>query len=186
MNNFGYGGANAHLILEDYASYSSSHQAVYQPNQQLRIEEGDESHRSRIFLLSGKDEQAAVAMASNLMDHLSKQQFTSEQQYLDDLAYTLGQRRSRFPWVNAQTATTISDLTKKLEASKSNPRKTTEKPKIGFVFTGQGAQWWAMGRELIGAYPVFKDLVLASEKCLQEFGSDWNLIGKLSFMLKKF
>jgi acyl transferase domain-containing protein len=72
-------------------------------------------------------------------------------------------------------------LIKSLEFGKFKPSRTNEAPKIGFVFTGQGAQWWAMGRELIEAYPVFKDCVIEAEGYLKEFGSKWSLIGKLFF-----
>ena len=131
-------------------------------------------------MLSAKDERAAVTMAFNLIEHLKTKQFDSEEQYLDDLSYTIGQRRSKFSWVNAQPATSVADLIKKLEISKSSPKRTSDKPRIGFVFTGQGAQWWAMGRELIEAYPVFKNIILAADKHLKEIGSTWNLIGKHS------
>lgn len=32
------------------------------------------------------------------------------------------------------------------------------------VFTGQGAKWYAMGRELIEAYPVFKEAIQEADK----------------------
>jgi acyl transferase domain-containing protein len=166
------------VILEDFETYQFLAGNALSRRPQRQIEQQGEIPRSRIFMLSGKDEQATVTLASNLIEHLKTKQYDSEEQFLDNLAFTIGQRRSKFAWVNAQPATTVAELIKKLEISKSTPKKTSEKPRTGFVFTGQGAQWWAMGRELIEAYPVFKNVILAAEKHLKEFGSTWNIIGK--------
>lgn len=59
------------------------------------------------------------------------------------------------------------------------PVRSNKPPNIGFVFTGQGAQWWAMGRELIWAYPIFRDTLVEAERCLIEFGATYSLIEEL-------
>lgn len=117
-------------------------------------------------------------MAANLAEHLRTIVTESEQTYLDSLAYTLGQRRSKLPWVNTQSAKSISELINKLEVSQLSPRRTQEKPRIAFAFTGQGAQWWAMGRELIEAYPIFKDTINAAQSHLSDLGCTWSIIGR--------
>lgn len=163
--------------MEDYRSYLKSQKSSSKP----RIINGVASSvkpRSRLFLLSAKDETALKKMAENLKSHLQRRESSAvdEDKYLDDLAYTLGQRRTRLPWTAAHVAKSISGLIDGL-TNKLAPSKTTEAPRVGFVFTGQGAQWWAMGRELIEAYPLFKASVLEAEGYLQELGSTWNLIG---------
>ena len=57
-------------------------------------------------------------------------------------------------------------------------------PRIGFVFNGQGAQWHAMGRELIAAYPVFGSAILRADQMLKEYGATWSLHG--SFALSTY
>ncbi|KAJ2892889.1 hypothetical protein MKZ38_009267 [Zalerion maritima] len=48
-------------------------------------------------------------------------------------------------------------------------------PTLAFVFTGQGAQWYAMGRELY-AHPAFRESLEAAEQYLSmTLGSPWNL-----------
>lgn len=178
INNFGYGGANAHIIVEDYATFvHTTNTPLIQNPSTPQI---TETPRSRIFPLSGKDEQAATRTATNLLEHLRSAPPESEQAFLDDLAYTLGQRRSKLTWVNVQSASSLKELTRKLDASKSSPRKAQEKPSVAFVFTGQGAQWWAMGRELIEAYPVFKSTIIEANAYLQELGCTWNLLEELT------
>lgn len=128
-------------------------------------------------MLSAKDEHAAKAMVSNLRDHLIDA--SDSLSYQNDLAYTLGERRSAFPWVAATSASSLSELVRLIDAGKMKPRRRNDTPRLGFVFTGQGAQWWAMGRELISAYPVFRETLVEAERYLREFGATWSLMEEL-------
>lgn len=55
---------------------------------------------------------------------------------------------------------------------------------LGFVFTGQGAQWHAMGRELYhrhhGGYPVYKAALERADRCLRRLGAAWSLVEELT------
>lgn len=53
-------------------------------------------------------------------------------------------------------------------------------PQIVMVFTGQGAQWAGMGRELIHRYPSFRQDLEAMEATLNMLSNppDWSLIGE--------
>lgn len=137
----------------------------------------DATLQSRVIILSAKDEQSTQTMASNLAEHLKVTKVEDEKKFLDNLAYTLGQRRTMFPWIAAQPTQSISGLVKTLESGRMRPIRSSERPKIGFVFTGQGAQWHAMGRELIEAYPVFKACLQEAEGYLRDFGSTWSVMG---------
>lgn len=55
-------------------------------------------------------------------------------------------------------------------------------PQIVMVFTGQGAQWAGMGRELIHQYPAFRQDLEAMEAILNTLSHppEWSLIGKLT------
>ncbi len=175
VNNFGYGGANAHVVLEAYESFKSGHMLT---NEAVAASDVNSQPRSRVFTLSAKDEQATLTMAANLLDYLQSRPVQNESDFLDNLAFTLGQRRSVFPWASAQPASSVPALIKALSSSKMAPTRATHAPAIGFVFTGQGAQWWAMGRELIAAYPLFRSSVLECEAHLRQFGCTWDITGK--------
>ncbi|KAL2166565.1 hypothetical protein VTG60DRAFT_2512 [Thermothelomyces hinnuleus] len=214
INNFGYGGSNAHVIMESLDSYFAStsnlpriaastnrngngvsngfanghanapngHPHGHRKDSAVGFDDDVDLTRSRIFLLSGKDERATQAMANNLKDHLLAAKVVDEHAFLDNLAYTLGHRRTQFPWVSTFTGSSIAGLVNTLESGKVKParRATSETLRLGFVYTGQGAQWWAMGRELIDVYPVFKASLLDCDAQLKKLGADWNVIEELS------
>jgi len=142
--------------------------------------EPDDGPRSRVFVLSGKDERATQAMVTNLKDYLLSAQPDDANQFLDDLAYTLCHRRSRLPWATTFSGETVEDLVKMIGSGKAKPVKVGAGPRLGFVYTGQGAQWWAMGRELIQAYPVFKAALMDCDTELKKLGTTWNMIGMSS------
>ncbi|KAH8799819.1 hypothetical protein F5884DRAFT_905307 [Xylogone sp. PMI_703] len=195
VNNFGYGGANAHVIVEGYESFMSGQKRITNgttngvngtakkvngtTNGVNGVNGTHKPSQSRVITLSAKDEQATQAMISNLKDYLLKTKIENEDELLSNLAYTLGERRSVFPWVAAQSVNSVSDLVKTIESGKMKPARSGEAPRLGFVFTGQGAQWFAMGRELIDAYPVFKATLLEAESYLKKLGANWSLLEEL-------
>jgi len=134
--------------------------------------------RPRMFLWSSSDENGLKRFASTYKDYLhSLEQPEDESAFLDDLAYTLAFKRSSFPWKASITAGSISELLERLDNGLRNPVRSAAAPKLGFVFTGQGAQWHAMGRELV-SYLVYKDALASADKYLLSLGCKWSLIGK--------
>nr|P9WET0.1 RecName: Full=Polyketide synthase-like protein Preu9 [Preussia isomera]UNY67721.1 polyketide synthase Preu9 [Preussia isomera] len=96
---------------------------------------------------------------------------------LFDIAYTLGARRSRYP---QRTFTVVNSHTPVQTQSLVLDRKPTRAPlqtaTIGFVFTGQGAQWHAMGADLWD-YAVFRAVIQYQDNvlaCLQN-APTWSL-----------
>lgn len=76
---------------------------------------------------------------------------------LADVAYTFGARRSRL----AQRSFRIvdkDDVAQGLEIERKAVRAPLQTSNLGFIFTGQGAQWHAMGAELF-EYRVFRTAI---------------------------
>lgn len=90
---------------------------------------------------------------------------------LADLAHTLAERRPRFPWSIAVKARIVDELVTRLEDPSYQATRAIRNPRVGFVFNGQGAQWHAMGRELISTYPVFASAIEQADEILRDYGA---------------
>lgn len=117
----------------------------------------------------------------NLSIFLEQHPEVFQKQLLRNLAYTLGHRRSQLSWRVALVASSATELVEVVNSPDSKPvRASQQAPKIAFVYTGQGAQWFAMGRELMTAYPVFARTIEATDRCLKSLGADFSLLEELS------
>ena len=58
--------------------------------------------------------------------------------------------------------------------------KASSDIRLTYLFTGQGAQWFAMGRELIATLPKFRKSLIKSDQILQGLGATWGLVEELS------
>ena len=93
-----------------------------------------------------------------------------------DLAHTLGSRRSVLPWKTFCVATSITELCTDLDKNVPKAVRSSQIPRLGFIFTGQGAQWYAMGRELL-KQPVFAASVRAADIHLKSAeGCTWSVM----------
>lgn len=134
----------------------------------------------RMFIFSAADEAGVSRLKSSYTRYLADAalQYENTDLFLESLAYTLAARRTSLPWKSFVIADDIEQL---CEMDLSAPTRSKPKPNLGYVFTGQGAQFPGMGKELL-AHPAFEASVLESEAYLQELGCDWSLIGIVCFL----
>ncbi|OCL09856.1 thiolase-like protein [Glonium stellatum] len=138
---------------------------------------------SRIFVFSSFDEVGLKRNFENLAEHLNylgSTQAKTEDLYLNDLAYTLSNKRTIFPWRSYCLASSINELAASLLKGTgiSKPVRVRSAPIIGFIFTGQGAQWWGMGRELLG-FVSFSQSLQDATAYMKSLGSPWLLLDEL-------
>jgi acyl transferase domain-containing protein len=102
---------------------------------------------------------------------------------LPDLAYTLSERRSR----HFHRAYMVADSININEGAFTFGKKNTDAPRIGYIFTGQGAQWSQMGKGVIETFAVAKSLINRLDHALQALPNppSWSIFSKSSQVPKE-
>ncbi|PYH68553.1 type I polyketide synthase [Aspergillus vadensis CBS 113365] len=204
VSSFGFGGANSHIVLDDaYNSLRLSgfehvgHHTVIVPSlRQINgVPQLNDHHSAhgvdkfndptiacktvpRLLVWSAADQAGIKRLAESWNTYLSDLSVEETEEYLRDLAHTLCGRRSHWAWrsfVVAKPGVLLQDLTNQF----SPAIQSVHSPHLAFVFTGQGAQWHAMGRELIGHYEVFTRSITELGAYLKELGCTWDILEEL-------
>jgi acyl transferase domain-containing protein len=155
VSSFGFSGTNVHVILQDAPTVPA---AFSETN----------SHPPSILSLSAKNDAALIQLADRYAQYLVAETNPSVTPPLTDITFTANTGRAHFDRRAAVVAASASELQEKLaafthqhEASGVYPggMEGQPRPKIAFLFTGQGAQYTGMGHELYQTQPVFKEAV---------------------------
>jgi acyl transferase domain-containing protein len=148
-----------------------------------------ETSDAKLFVFSAKDEQSLAQSAKNYAAHVSRLETDSIKcgwtrakcdEYLTDLAYTLGSRRSLLStrsYVIADSIEELKILVPTISQFSTQITSASRIERLGFIFTGQGAQWPQMGAQLL-KYPVFYESLRQAEEFLQQLHCPWRLIGR--------
>ncbi|KAL8653880.1 MAG: hypothetical protein Q9226_003662 [Calogaya cf. arnoldii] len=178
VNSFGYGGTNAHVILEEAPSRQLTFPHMSSSSELIEGGHvpGPATHQVRpsLFVLSARSDVSLGKMVRKLIDWTAAHK---NKLALGDLAYTLLIRRSHLDWRFSFVGTDHVDM---LEAMrKAKLQRASSYVRLAYIFTGQGAQWHAMGRELITTTTVFKESLYRSASVVRELGASWDLIDEL-------
>ncbi|WP_315833556.1 non-ribosomal peptide synthetase/type I polyketide synthase [Bradyrhizobium prioriisuperbiae] len=170
VSSFGVSGTNAHVVVEEAPREAE----VTLPSPPPRSAE--------LVVLSAKSTAGLDAAASRLASHVQ----AHPEQALGDIAYSLATTRSHHEHRLALAVATRAELVAGLEAASrdqpveglSRDRASVGRPKVVFVFPGQGSQWFGMGRELLSEEPVFRE---ALEECSAAIALEtgWSVIEEL-------
>ncbi|KAH9228729.1 hypothetical protein K456DRAFT_1846055 [Colletotrichum gloeosporioides 23] len=163
VNSFGFGGANAHAIVESADAYVAKKTSVPSPRSFAPC------------LLSAASDTVLASMIERLKSFLKNHQSTGSTGInMRDLAWTLCNRRSTLgSRTVVPAAKDTLDLIDKLDASIQSPVvSTTNKSsdtgiRVFGVFTGQGAQWPRMAAELIEDSPAVANIIKRLDQSLQ-------------------
>lgn len=160
VNSFGYSGTNAHAILREPPRETA--------------EDEDREARARpneIVLLSAKSKASLDDLAGQWIAHLRSEETPS----LANVAFTAATGRAHLKHRVAAVGTSKSDIAGKLEAwrdgrlakglaSGQTPHRV--RPKVAFMFTGQGAQHAGMGQELYRTEARFTEAIDRVAACM--------------------
>ena len=147
---------------------------------------GDESFENParyVFVLTAGTKESLENQTKDLEVYLEQRPEVYEATLMSNLAFTLCERRSLLPWRIATSACTTTELIRRITSPDLSPARASVRCKLAFVFTGQGAQWFAMGRELFAANPTFASTIQRAETVVTSLGASWSLIG-MSYVCK--
>jgi acyl transferase domain-containing protein len=146
VSSFGISGTNAHVIIQEGP-------LVGEASASLR------SHH--ILTLSAKSESALSVMLTAYSTRLAG----NTEVDISDICYTSNIGRSHFQHRAAVVAGSLDEAIKKL-----GRRQTTgsgKRPKLAFLFSGQGSQYPEMGHRLFETEPVFRRAIEQCDELLR-------------------
>ncbi|MFD5986190.1 type I polyketide synthase [Streptomyces cyaneofuscatus] len=157
VSSFGFGGTNAHIALGEAPEGT--------PVRATTPDAGGPV----CLAVSGTDSHALARNAARLADHLGRSSATR----LSDVAHSLATTRTHHPTRGVVIAGTTDEAVaglRALAADESHDAVVTgaaaERGRVAFVFPGQGAQWWGMGRALWEQNDAFREAVTACDEAL--------------------
>ena len=140
----------------------------------------------KILVWSAADADGIQRLAQVYDDHLVKLAYLDSDQaqiYLERIAFTLATRRSSLPWKSFSIASSLADM-QGLAKKISNPVRENAKKGLAFVFSGQGAQWPQMGKELL-CFPIFRNSLADADAYLLLLNCKWSVMGKIISLLAR-
>ncbi|WP_019601482.1 type I polyketide synthase [Teredinibacter turnerae] len=179
VSSFGFSGTNAHIILEQAPCDA--------------VEPIDDACEA-VLTLSAKSEKALSSLAQSYADFVQE-----HSPRLRDFCASVNAGRDHYGFRKAFIAKSGDELLAKLQAvakgetaAISLTKETlSNPPRIGFMFTGQGAQFAGMAHDLYQNEPVFKAVLDECAKILSQWleypllsvlwGDNSNLINETSY-----
>jgi acyl transferase domain-containing protein/acyl carrier protein len=171
INSFGYGGTNAHAILQE---------AVLADRAAFMDE--DPPTALHFLPLSARSTGALKDLARAYDTRLG----AGDAPRLGDLCYSAAVRRGHHDQRLAVVADSVEDMRRQLQAFVAQGPANgmaagscgTKGQKPVFVFTGMGPQWWAMGRELLEAEPLFRRVAEQCDEVFQRLAG-WSVLAEM-------
>ncbi|KAK2814254.1 Type I Iterative PKS, partial [Arthroderma sp. PD_2] len=147
VNCFGVGGANAHAILDSTASFCGD---------EVKSNTG-QCDSSRLLVVSAGSKDSLRDRIQSVTQYINE-----DPSKLHDLAHTLGIRREHL----AHRAFAIAQPGEPLDTT-TFQNGQAKSPALTFVFTGQGAQWAGMGKDLMHSFQEAREDIQEMDKVLQ-------------------
>jgi len=160
VSSFGFGGTNAHIVVEETLAKAKAASEVERP--------------VHILTLSARSENALEELAMRYKEHIE----SHEQVPLTDVCFTANTGRTYFDHRLAIITESRGQIREQLEAFGAGKKaaglvKGRVRPgssqKIAFLFSGQGSQYVGMGRQLYETQPTFRQALDRCNKILRPY-----------------
>lgn len=132
----------------------------------------------KILIWSAADEDGIARFSTIYNQHVEKKHTLDNAAYLENLAYTLAARRTAFLWRAYLVTDSLDDL-RSANFALSKAVRSSDKQGLVFVFSGQGAQYPQMGRDLL-YFPEFRRSLEESSSILRDLGYAWSVLGRFT------
>ncbi|GAB1542961.1 hypothetical protein NUACC21_56350 [Scytonema sp. NUACC21] len=180
VSSFGFGGTNAHVVLaeaplkEDTETPGRGDKLnnSFPPSPPLPLSPSF-IRPVHLLTLSAKSEDALRELVQRYQEFLSDQ----PEEALVDICFTANTGRSHFDYRLAVVAESNVQLQKELSNFTANEPTAVvsgrvegkKRPKVAFLFTGQGSQYIGMGRQLYETAPVFRQTLDRCDEILRPY-----------------
>ena len=175
VNSFGFGGTNAHAVIESFTIDTTA-----------SVKASPETRSLRLIPFSARSSEALVAVAKSSVEFLQSEE--SAQVILNDFGYTRALHRGHHPYrltVAAKSKEELSDQLSAFIEGEKRPGMSTGQlkqkgpSKLAFVFSGMGQQWPGMGRKLYATEPVFRAVIEECDAEFRRYTDEWSLVDAL-------
>lgn len=173
VSSFGFGGTNGHVVLAAPPTSEST----------VATSAAESRDRLAVLPISAADAPALRSLADLYRSMLE----TDQSQQWSDIVYSAARRRAHHDHRLAVVASTKAEAVDKLSAylrgdvrpgTATGRRSVSRRPKIVFVFSGQGSQWLGMGRQLFLHEQVYRESLVACDREIRRI-SGWSVINEL-------
>ncbi|MFA0962297.1 SDR family NAD(P)-dependent oxidoreductase [Roseivirga sp. BDSF3-8] len=165
VNSFGWGGTNAHVVVEEYRPAG--------------VKVNPERPKERVHMLPvyARSAQALAVYGKRYLDHLNTQVNGHHEAFMQ-LCEDAALRSQPMPYRLAVYGRDKRELINCLEEAIAKADKAVAGSggphKSVFIFPGQGSQWAGMGAGLYGSEPVFRQAIDACEEAFAPY-VNWSL-----------
>ena len=174
ISSFGFGGANAHAILEEAETGGQGDKETRRQGDSLPLSPSPPLLVSpSLLVFSAPQAGALLELAVAYRERLADDTFT-----LADICHSAGRRRTHFNHRVALVCRSKTEATAVLDAylaGADHPllwrgrRLAGQVERLAFVYSGQGAQWAGMGRQLYEQEAVFRQKMDECDEALRPY-----------------
>ncbi|KUJ69524.1 hypothetical protein ACZ90_11120 [Streptomyces albus subsp. albus] len=195
VSSFGFGGTNAHLVVEEAPAPDPGQASAPDPEQDPAqapvlgprepsarpsgVRPGPPPAGAWLLTVSARDEQALRELAARYAGQLEHGGGPAPEALCAAAALRRTHHEYRLACTGADPAE-FGEALRAFGAGGERPglswgrRRVGRRPRTVFVFSGQGPRWWPVAGDLLTAEPVFREVI---EECDRIIGkhADWSL-----------